>query len=282
MWLNFQNTKNFYLKKELLFIFLLYLSLLISFFLGENSTGGAIVDYGTNKSIISKFAEKFKQTFFDFDSLSTRHSPIFLIFLSLLEQLNLSDVIIRLIHLHMCLFLPYLFYKILRIKFINTKKEILILLMGIIFLSPTFRSLSIWPDSRLFGLTFFTLSILFFLKFKQNHNFKYVIYNILACALSAYLSPNFSVFSLYFFSYYIKIFNLLSKRIIYISLLNILIALPAIYYIFILDINFLNKTAATNYNNTDRIFFNNIFNDILITFTIFFFYLIPFYVVKNN
>jgi len=53
-------------------------------------------------------------------------------------------------------------------------------------------------------------------------------------------------------------------------------ALPAIYYVFILDINFLKKSAAINFDKNDRIFFNNIFNDILITFTIIFFYILPF------
>ena len=62
--------------------------------------------------------------------------------------------------------------------------------------------------------------------------------------------------------------------------LNLILALPAIYYIFVLDINFLNKTAATNFNEGEKIFFNNIFNDILITFTIIFFYFLPFLIEK--
>ena len=36
---------------------------------------------------------------------------------------------------------------------------------SLIFLSPTFRSLAIWPDSRLFGLILFAMSIYYFLKF---------------------------------------------------------------------------------------------------------------------
>ena len=49
---------------------------------------------------------------------------------------------------------------------------------------------------------------------------------------------------------------------------------------FILDINFLNKSAAVNIDSDDKIFFNNIFNDILITFSITLFYLLPFLIVK--
>ena len=33
--------------REILFLFILYLTLIISFFFGENSTGGAIIDYNS-------------------------------------------------------------------------------------------------------------------------------------------------------------------------------------------------------------------------------------------
>jgi hypothetical protein len=45
---------------------------------------------------------------------------------------------------------------------------------------------------------------------------------------------------------------------------------------FILHINFLLNNAATKFDNNDRIFFNNIFNDVLITFSLIYFYLLPF------
>ena len=277
---NLLNNKNFYLNKEILFFTALYLSLLIGFFLNENSTGGALSDYYTNKSIISKFAHKFKDTFFNYESLSTRHSPVLNIFLSIFKKLAFSDLWIRLIHLHLCLALPYLFFKILKLKFKTVDNKILFLLTGLIFLSPTFRSLSIWPDSRILGLTFFTLSILFFLKFKENFNSKYVVLNIITYAFSAYISPNFSVFSIFYLIFYFKIFGLYSKKSVWILLLNFILAYPAFHYVIILDINFLKKTAAININEEEKIFFHNIFNDLLITFSIILFYLIPFFIIK--
>lgn len=270
------NNNYFNFNKEIIFLLFLYVSLLVSFLYGENSTGGAIIDYNTTKLITSKFAIQFKDTIFNYDNFSTRHSPVLSIFLSFLENLKINDTFIRIIHLHLCLFLPYLFFKILILKFKNVDKKILILLTGIIIISPTFRSLTIWPDSRILGLTFFTLSILYFLKFKKYQNFNFAIINVITCAISAYISPNFSVFSLFFFYNYICKFNLISKKIFIISLINLMAALPAIYYIFILDINFLKKSAAINFDKNDKIFFNNIFNDLLITFTIIFFYILPF------
>ena len=39
------NNNNLQLNKEILFLFSLYVSLIIGFVFGENSTGGAILDY---------------------------------------------------------------------------------------------------------------------------------------------------------------------------------------------------------------------------------------------
>ena len=40
-----KSVHNSFLKKETVLLIFLYLSLLISFVIGENSTGGAILDY---------------------------------------------------------------------------------------------------------------------------------------------------------------------------------------------------------------------------------------------
>ena len=274
------NNNNLQLNKEILFLFSLYVSLIIGFVFGENSTGGAILDYENQRKISASFLLDFETTFYNYDNLTTRHSPVLIIFLSFLENLISNDIFIRLIHLHLCIFLPYIFFKTLSIKFSNTNKNILVLLTGLIFLSPTFRSLSIWPDSRILGLTVFLISIFYFVKFEIKLNLKYAILNVITCALSAYLSPNFSVFALYFLFKFIKTFGLTSSKVFLICVLNLILALPAFYYIFILDINFFNKSAAINIDQNDKIFFNNIFNDILITFSIIFFYLIPFIIEK--
>ena len=271
--------KNSY-NKEILFLLFLYLTLIVSFFFGENSTGGAIKDYLNQKGISQKFSSNFFQTFYEYDNFSTRHSPILIIFLSFFEKINLPDLVIRLIHLHICLFLPLIFFKCLKLKFKEIDEKILLLLAALIFLSPTFRSLSIWPDSRLFGLIFFSISIFYFLKFNENKKIKFVFLNVFFVALSSYLSPNFSVFSIFFITKFISFYRFFSKEILIIILLNFILALPAFYYIFILDINFFLKSAAIGIENNEKIIFNNLFNDILITFSIIFFYLIPFLFLK--
>ena len=275
---NFLNNLTY--KKELFFFFFLYVTLIISFFLGENSTGGAAIDYPANKITIQAFASEFLKTFYGWEAASTRHSPVLYIFLSLLERINLPDFLIRLIHLHLCLLLPFLFYKCLTVKFNQVDKKILLFLSCLIFLSPTFRTLAIWPDSRLLGLTLFTLSIYYFLKFEVNKNFKFAIYNIITLALSAYISPNFSVFSIFFFTRFILHYSVFSKKILSIIILNLFLALPAFYYIFILDINFFLRPVSPAIEENNRVIFGNLFNDILITFSIILFYIIPFLFFK--
>ena len=110
---------------------------------------------------------------------------------------------IRLVHLHLCISLIIVFYQCLRLLFSNINNNYLFLLSLIIFLSPTFRSLAIWPDSRLPGLIFFVLTIYFFLKFRKTDNLKYTWYTCISLVVSSYISPNFSVFFVYFFFFFL-------------------------------------------------------------------------------
>ena len=271
---------NNFLKKEIVFFLILYFTLLLGFIFNENSTGGAIIDYLNQKKISEDFAKEFGETLLNYDSYTTRHSPVLIIFLSFFEKLNLNDYLIRFIHLNLMLCLPVVFYSCLKLKYEFLKKEKLLLLVALIFISPTFRSLSIWPDSRLLGLALFSLSIYFYLKFDKEKKFKDALLNIFCCASSAYVSPNFSIFSLYFFVNFVIFYKSNYQQIIKLTLLNIILSLPAIYYIFFLDINFLNKPAAVTSIENNNIFFNNIFNNLLLILSIIFFYLIPFIFFK--
>ena len=258
------------------FLFL-YLTLIISLIYGENSTGGAVIDYINQKKVSIDFANSFKKTLLSYEEYSTRHSPILIIFLSIFEKFNLSDFVIRFLHMNLSLFLPIFFYFALKTKFKSENKAILFFISSLIFFSPTFRSLSVWPDSRLFGLTFFTLSIIYYLKFDQQNRIKYCYLNIIACAISSYISPNFAVFSLYFFYKYFLAYKNDYNKIFKIIILNFLLSVPALYYVFYLDIQFF---AHEYTKENSRIFFDNIFNSILLTFSLIFFYLIPFWIFK--
>lgn len=266
-------------KRFFLLLLFFYFSLIVGFIFNENSTGGAIVDYINQKKAVNDFANNFLFTLFNYENYGTRHSPVLIIGLSVFERFGFNDFAIRFVHLHLSLLLPFLFFKILKLKFHETKNEIIYVISALIFLSPTYRTLSIWPDSRLFGLIFFCMSIIYYLKFVNNPKKKYCILNVLFYSISSYLSPNFSVFSIFFFYKYFFHFKNDFIFLIKIILLNLILALPAFYYIFILEVNFLNKPAAVGFAK-NNIFLVNIFNNILLVGSIFFFYLIPFIQTK--
>ena len=137
------------------FFLFFYLTLIIGFFYGENLNYGSYNDWVSgNHQIIKDFANNFTYTLLNFDSYGHRHSPVYLIFLSLFIDLGLDFQQVRLVHLHLCISLIVIFYKCLRLVFSNINNNYLVLLSLIIFLSPTFRSLAIWPDSRIPGLIF--------------------------------------------------------------------------------------------------------------------------------
>ena len=162
---------NFYKKNfGLIVFFIFYLSLIFGFYIDENLNYGAIPDWKyTDLPVINDLSFNIKKTLLNYESYGHRHSPVYLIFLSLFKKIGISLDGIRLLHLNFSLFLVYFFYKCLVLKFSNIEKNILLLLSLSIFLSPTFRSLAIWPSSRLIGLIFFLISIYEFLKFLKTH-----------------------------------------------------------------------------------------------------------------
>ena len=195
------------MKRSVNLILILYFFLIIGFILNYDPNGGAYNDYQNHLRVINDFKDSFIITLFNYDNYATRHSPVLYIFISLLYKLNIPDQIVRIIYLHINLLLPIVFYKCLLLKYTNINRKFLILFSGLILLSPTFWSLSIWPDSRLLGLTFFCVSIYYFLNFKNQNNFSNSIKCIIAYGISAYVSPNFAVFSIFLLSVQIIILS---------------------------------------------------------------------------
>ena len=254
---------------------LFYLSLLAGYYFNENLNFGSYYDW-VNVYVfpITSFSNNFLDTFFNYDQLGQRHSPIFLMFLSIFVKIGISFDVIRLVNLHLSLSLIFVFYNSLKIVFKRISKDKLQLLSFIIFLSPTFRSLAIWPDSRLPGLIFFIISIYFFLKFIKNSKMKNAWLCSISLLTSSYISPNFCVFSIYFYSYFF--FKMNFKNFIKIILFNFFVSLPMFYYVFILDVNFLTAgNTPGSFNEVSRNIDFNLSNKILIISTIIFFHSVP-------
>ncbi len=269
------NLKNINNNNALLSL-LLYLTLIVGFIFDENLNHGSYNDWSSAYvQYIKDFSINFTDTFLNYDEYGQRHSPVYLIFLSFFLNLGLEFDQIRFLHMHLSIALIIIFYKCLKLQFNNINIKSLQLLSLIIFLSPTFRSLSIWPDSRLPGLLFFVLAIYFFLNFQKNNELKYAWFHSITLVISSYISPNFSIFFFYFFFIFMKKLDI--KKLIQLLFFNFLASLPMLYYIFILKVNFLitgktpgpNESFALGFNFADKI---------LIISTIILFHLLPIFI----
>ena len=276
------NMTNSFLNKEnkpKFFLFLTYYLIFLSaFYTNENSTGGAYQDYLGYKDIIELFLKDFKKTLLTFDQYGERHSPVTIILLSLFYKIHFSDTFIRFIFFNFSIISIFFFYKCLEIKFKSIPSNYLFALSLIFFLSPVFRSLSVWPDSRIIGFHFFIISVFFYLRyFDQKKKIIFCYLNVIFLAISSYFSINFCLFGIFFFyKFYSDLIN--NNKLFNYLLINLILAFPAFYYLFILDVFFINP-GLTPGNENDFFGLNNNFNfsnKILIIGSIFFFYLLPF------
>ena len=148
--------KSFYSFFTLLFIFL---SIIFSFYIGEDTTGGAKNDYLHHEKIIFLFADNFNDTFLKYGTpeVMARNSPVFYIIISLLVKLGLSIKTINYINIVILPLYIFIFLKCIKIKykFITLNEQLLF--SSIIFLSPTIRSLTVWPYPLVWALFFFLI-----------------------------------------------------------------------------------------------------------------------------
>ena len=254
---------------------ILFISIIFSYFFSEDTLGGAKQDYLFHEKFIILFAEDFKNTFNNYgqDDLYARNSPIFYIFLSFIYRVGIDLDTIRFVNIISIPLLIYIFYSCLKIRFNNITNAPLVLMSFVIFLSPTVRSLTVWPYPILYGFILFLFALKFYLRFNQvkknkiNEAFK----NTLFLALASYITPNFSVFVIYFlYKFFLEFKN--SKYFLYILALNFLLAAPATIYYFINDF-YLIKYSVSNVDLSIKL---NFFNKIVIISSLIFFYFIPF------
>jgi len=260
-------------NSQILSFIILYSTVIFGFYLDENITSGPKLDFYHMLKQVSEFENNFLGTLLNYDQIEhhTRISPIFVLIIFFFKKVFTDMDILRFFFLNILILNQFFFYLCLRelySKFISTKKLFLISL--VIFISPSFRANIIWPESAMLGLLFFLIGLYFFLKNNNQFNTKNVVLNILFVALASYIRPSYCLFAIYFF------LDLLIKKknikIILLSIsLNVLLSLPAIYYVFFLKIFFITSGGLSF----------NYFNKIGIILSIIFFHLFPFLIYKQ-
>ena len=274
-------------KNILLIVVILlgFLSLFFGAYFGEDALGGAKIDYLFHEKYIISFSENFNKAISEFGkNYEVRNSPIFFIYSSFFIKFGLDILYLKYFNLIIILPLVIFFIKSLDIKFENLNIQSKTFLTAIIFISPTIRSLSAWPYPLTWAICFFLISIFYFLKFQKTElerkKIKYSLFNVLFLAISAYFTPNFGIFSIFFLFYFLRHFRF-SKKSFIIILFNIFLSFPALYFLATKDF-YLFKHEISNviadYTIYDTL---NISNKIIIISSIIFFFFIPFIEIKK-
>ena len=251
------------------------MTLLIGFINNENSSGGAIYDFEIISKAIISFSIDLRGTFDIYDKFSISHFPYYYIFLSLIYKITDNLYITKFLVMHLSLFLPIIFYKIILLRF-DIKNDYLFYLPGILFLSVYFRSIAIWALNDNIALIFFCLAIFFYYiaqnenKDKQNKILLFSIFNLISLVIAAYIRQYYAIFWI-FFVY--KFYILFGSRVgIIYCITSLILCIPAINGLF----------NSTNLNYSLNFYSKNLFNNTILIPGIFFVYLLPIYFNKVN
>ena len=262
--------KNYYL-----IFFLSYLTIIVGFYFNEDSLGGAKHDYIYHLKFVSLFKENNfidGLKMFGGPNYEVRNSPFFYIIYAFFDN-YFSLETLRKFNTIISLFIAIAFFKCLKIRFKNEKNLILSLISCFIFLSPTVRSLSVWPYPLLWGILFFIISLFYYLLFLESKEtkkeIKYAILTSLFIILAAYIHPPLAVFNLFYLFNFYK--HLKNSNIFLIILINILFIIPAVIFLIENGIFFLKASGADVGIGTTL----NFFNKIIIISTIILYFIVP-------
>ena len=270
------HSKDSDIKISYLIFFISYLTILIGYLLNEDSLGGAKVDFLYHLNIADNFRYNFFETWEGFGygetGLQTRNSPVFWLIISFINKF-LSIDLIRGLNSIVSILIALFFFKCVCLKFKDIDKiKLTILVCAIVFLSPTIRSLSIWPYSLIWGIFFFIISIYNLLLFldsskKTSKNINTFL-SIFFLAISSYFYPSFGFFIFYFiFKFYKN-----TKIFFIILMLNFIVSLPAILFLAWKGFYFF---GAQGVSDLDKMTSFNLSSKIIIITSLILYFLIP-------
>ena len=218
----------FSIEKKIFIFFSLFISLVISFQLGENSSGGSQQDYLFTKKYIDTFRIDLLTGLEMFKSRGEIHSPFFYIFIANLNKV-FGDTFVKYLYLIISSVIPLILYSALKKKFSQANIDHLFLLSLMVFLSPYFRSSAVWLTTDNLALLFFLLSINSFLKFENSKDS--LLINAFLCfsflILASYVRYYYSIFFVFYFYMMQSKLNFIQN--FYIILFNLICSIPFLF-----------------------------------------------------
>ena len=257
--------------KRFVIYLLSFFSLLLGLALNENSSGGAKIDFEYLFPYVEGFSFNLKDGLdkYAINPASIIHSPVFYILISFIYKFIDEIIIIKVIYIFLCSFLPFLFFLILKDKF-KLNRDVLFIFSLIIFLSPYYRSSAIWLLGDNLSLIFFGLSVYYFNKIDElneanlKNSFLCLFFLILCCYIRYY----YCLFALYYLFFFFK--KLQKHNLLLIILISFIFSSPAFFYFGYIFLNYDFADTVTNYSQI------NFYSNGLIILSILLFYLLPF------
>jgi len=262
------------LNRKPVIYFLLYITFIISFVFGENSSGGAFFDSSTMETYLDQIGANLKNGIMFFIETKMVHSPIFYIIKSTLENL-LNKLSSDLIFLTLGFLIPVIFYSILKKQFRGLDKNLLFAISLVLYFSPYIRSSAVWATNDNIAVLFFVLSLSKFLTYtkKQDNNLKDIFLSFFYLIIATYIRQYYIIISI---AYMILLFRKIDIKIFfYIILFNSLLLIPMILYTY----NYLlvsSEYVVKGFAKPDLIF------SALVFFTMYLFYIFPFFFQSEN
>ena len=259
-----QKSKIHYLN--LILYFALSITVCVGYFFGEDSSGsgGFPADFNDTWPILQIIENG---EYFNFSEY-TIHFPLHYYILYILNLLVESKDTVRLVFTFISLIAPYLFFLILKERFLNISLNKLFFFSQVIFLLPSFRSGAIWANTQLTALIFFMISIFYFLRWENRRsNFinKDLVLQCFFLSLAVYSRQLYAIVFIYIV--YIYSLKLDFKEFIKASILIFIFSWPGIFLVFSVP-----TTLTTTFDF-------NFANSFIVNTSIISFYLIPIFFI---
>ena len=260
-------------KSTRLYLFLLLIfSLFLSSYFGENSSGGSKLDNQITRNFINNFSLGFFEGLEYFINTDQIQSPFFYILISFLEKF-LNNFSIKLLFISISSLIPLIFYIALKKKFRKVNRNYLFIFSLIIFLSPYFRSSSVWITTDNFALLFFILSISKYLNIKNNTSMREICLCFLYLSIATYTRQYYIVFFLFYLIKFNSLINI--NKMLYVIFYLLILITPILIYYYFFNIE---KLSTININNNGKSILKfSIISNLLVFLSLYFFYTLPFY-----
>jgi hypothetical protein len=262
------------LNRKPVIYFLFYITFILSFIFGENSSGGSLNDSSMMQVYLNQIEANLQNGIMFFIETKMVHSPIFYIIKSILENF-LNKLTSDLIFLTLGFLIPIIFYSILKKQFRGLDKNLLFAISLVLYFSPYIRSSAVWATNDNIAVLFFVLSLSKFLTYtkKQDNNLKDIFLSFFYLVIAAYIRQYYIIIAV---AYAVLLFRKIEIKIFfYIILFNSLLLIPMILYTY----NYLLSSSnyvLKGFAKPDLIF------SPLVFFTMYLFYMFPFFFQSEN